>query len=96
LNYQGPDHGTQYRSAIFYIGNDQRKVAEGYIGDLTRKKVFARPIVTQVAPLKGFYPAEEYHQHFMERNPDYPYIVIYDRPKILALQRVYGMLVAQQ
>jgi peptide-methionine (S)-S-oxide reductase len=96
LNYQGPDHGTQYRSAIFYSNDDQRKVAEAYIEDLTRRRIFARPIVTQVAPLAGFYPAEQYHQHFMERNPDYPYIVIYDRPKVLALEREYGTLLAQR
>jgi len=96
LNYQGPDHGTQYRSAIFCANNDQKKAAQAYIEELTRKKVFARPIVTQVVPLKGFYPAEEYHQHFMERNPNYPYIMMYDRPKVLALQRDYADLLAQR
>lgn len=96
LNYQGPDHGTQYRSAIFYANDDQKKLAEAYIGDLTRRKVFAGPIVTEVAPLTAFYPAEAYHQHFMARNPDYPYIMIYDRPKVLALEREYGTLVAQR
>jgi peptide-methionine (S)-S-oxide reductase len=94
LNYQGPDHGTQYRSAIFYANTDQKNAAETYIGDLVRRKVFGGPIVTQVVPLKGFYPAEEYHQHFMERNPNYPYIMMYDRPKVLALQRDYGSLIA--
>ncbi len=96
LNYQGPDHGTQYRSVIFYSNEDQKRVAEHYIGDLTRRKVFDRPIVTQVAPLKGFFPAEEYHQHFMERNPSYPYIMIYDRPKVIALEREYGTLVVKR
>jgi peptide-methionine (S)-S-oxide reductase len=96
LNYQGPDHGTQYRSAIFYANDDQRKVAEGYIADLTRRKVFAGPIVTQVSLLKAFYRAEEYHQHFMDRNPGYPYIMMYDRPKVLALERDYASLLVQR
>jgi peptide-methionine (S)-S-oxide reductase len=89
LNYQGPDHGTQYRSAIFYANDGQKKVAEGYIRMLDRAKIFMKPIVTQVAALKAFYPAEDYHQHFLDNNPDYPYIVYNDLPKIANLQKMY-------
>src|SRR3954471_8400827 len=76
LNRQGPDEGTQYRSAIFYKGDEQKKAAEAYIAKLTKDKVFSGPIVTEVAPLKAFYDAEDYHQDFMEKHPLYPYIVI--------------------
>ena len=86
-NYQGPDHGTQYRSAIFYANDDQKKVAEAYIKQLNEASIYGRPIVTEVAPLKGFYPAEAYHQHFMQLNPTYPYIVYNDMPKLAALKK---------
>jgi peptide-methionine (S)-S-oxide reductase len=86
LNYQGPDHGTQYRSAIFYADEEQHRTAVAYIDQLAKSKYFSKPIVTQVAPLDKFYPAEAYHQDFMEHNPDYPYIVINDRPKVEALR----------
>ncbi len=86
LNRQGPDEGSQYRSVIFYSDAQQKKIAEGYIAQLDRDKVFPTPIVTQVVPLKGFYPAEAYHQNFLERHPDYPYIVFNDMPKLANLR----------
>jgi peptide-methionine (S)-S-oxide reductase len=90
LNRQGPDHGTQYRSAIFYRNAQQQQVAESYIKQLAVAKTFSRPIVTQVAALRGFYPAEEYHQHYLAQHPDQPYIVINDQPKIVALKRQFA------
>jgi peptide-methionine (S)-S-oxide reductase len=87
LNRQGPDSGTQYRSAIFYSNDEQKKVAEDYIKQLNEAHVYSRPIVTQVVPLKGFYAAESYHQHFLQNNPNNPYIVYNDLPKIAALQK---------
>ena len=89
LNRQGPDEGTQYRSAIFYANDEQKKVADDYIAQLNEDHSFSRPIVTQVTPLKGFYAAESYHQHFLQNNPTYPYIVYNDLPKIAALQREF-------
>lgn len=89
LNRQGPDRGTQYRSAIFYQNDEQKKVAEAYIQQLNAAKVFSAPIVTQVVPLKGFYAAEAYHQHFLDNNMDYPYIVYNDLPKLAALKKQY-------
>jgi peptide-methionine (S)-S-oxide reductase len=94
LNYQGPDHGSQYRSAIFYATPEQKRVAEEYIRSLDAAKAFPKPIVTQVVPLKAFYPAEEYHQNFMDRNPDYPYIVYWDLPKVAHLQKAFPELLA--
>src|SRR5262245_52629766 len=75
LNRQGPDEGTQYRSAIFYGSPDEKSVAEAYIRQLDEAKIFKRKIVTQVVPLDGFYQAEAYHQNFVLKNPDYPYVV---------------------
>ena len=95
LNYQGPDHGTQYRSVIFYANDGQKAVAEGYIKALDQAKVYRQKIVTQVVPLKAFYAAEEYHQKFLDRNPDYPYIVYWDLPKIEALRKTFPELVVQ-
>jgi peptide-methionine (S)-S-oxide reductase len=92
LNRQGPDVGTQYRSAIFYTDEVQHRAADAYIAQVTAAKTFKRPIVTQVAPLSKFFPAEEYHQNFAERNPDYPYIVINDAPKVVALKRALPQL----
>ena len=92
LNRQGPDTGTQYRSAIFYADADQKRVADDYIAQLQRARVFPRPIVTQVVPLKGFYDAEAYHQNYLDRHPNQPYIVINDLPKIAALQRLLPSL----
>jgi peptide-methionine (S)-S-oxide reductase len=92
LNRQGPDTGTQYRSAIFYANDEQKNVAEAYIKQLTDAHVFSKPIVTQVVPLKGFYAAEAYHQHFLENNMTYPYIVYNDLPKLAALKKQYPQL----
>ncbi len=92
LDYQGPDHGTQYRSAIFYSGESQKKTAESYIKKLNESRIFKDPIVTALSPLEMYYPAEKYHQDFMRLNPDYPYIVRFDRPKIEALEREYPNL----
>jgi peptide-methionine (S)-S-oxide reductase len=92
LNRQGPDEGTQYRSVIFYADDTQRKVAQDYIAKLTRDHAYASPIVTQVVPLKQFYPAEEYHQNYLELHPDNPYIEINDQPKLQALQSDYPAL----
>jgi len=89
LNRQGPDVGTQYRSAIFYANESQKRIAEAYIAQLDRAKVFRRPIVTKLERLTGFYPAEDYHQDFLLKNPNYPYIVINDLPKIASLKQVF-------
>lgn len=96
LDYQGPDHGTQYRSVVFYENPQQRWVAEHYIEKLDTGKVFSKPIVTQVVPLQAFYRAETYHQHFMDKNPDYPYIVFWDKPKVEHLNQLYPNLVNHQ
>lgn len=92
LNYQGPDHGTQYRSAIFYADEGERRVAEEYIRALDKARVFPRKIVTQLAPLEAFYPAEEYHQDYLKGNPTQPYIVMWDLPKLAHLEREYPQL----
>jgi peptide-methionine (S)-S-oxide reductase len=89
LNKQGPDHGTQYRSDIFYVSDEQRDIATRYIAQLDAAKVYPEKIVTRVDPLKGFYPAEAYHQNFLEKNPTYPYIVYNDLPKIRNLKKVF-------
>jgi peptide-methionine (S)-S-oxide reductase len=87
LNRQGPDTGTQYRSAIFYANDEQRRIAAAYIDQLNKAKVFARPIVTQVAALQSFSEAEAYHQNYLVNHPDEPYIVINDLPKIENLHK---------
>jgi peptide-methionine (S)-S-oxide reductase len=92
LNRQGPDEGTQYRSAIFYANGDQKAVAESYVKQLSEAKVFNRAIVTTVVPLDGFYAAEEYHQNFLARHPDNPYIVVNDLPKLRALKAEFPEL----
>jgi peptide-methionine (S)-S-oxide reductase len=89
LNRQGPDRGTQYRSAIFFRNAGQQQIADSYIKQLTAAKTFSRPIVTQVAKLKAFYPAEEYHQHYLEQHQTQPYIVINDLPKVAALKKQF-------
>jgi len=89
LNRQGPDYGAQYRSAIFYVTEDQRRVAEAYIQQLTAAKAFDQPIVTKVGPLAAFYPAEEYHQDFVKRNPMHPYVVVNANPKVKKLKDLY-------
>jgi len=96
LNRQGPDEGPQYRSEIFSTTDAQRAEALAYIRDLTGHKVFSAPIVTKVETLRAFYPAESYHQHFMQRNPDNPYIVYNDKPKIVALNKRFPNLVKRQ
>jgi peptide-methionine (S)-S-oxide reductase len=92
LNYQGPDHGSQYRSALFPTDDGQRKVAEAYVAQLGAAKVFKAPIVTRIEPYHGFYPAEGYHQNFLTLNPDYGYIVVNDLPKIRELERLFPAL----
>lgn len=89
LNRQGPDEGTQYRSALFPQTPGQVLIARSYLAQLSRAHVFAGPIVTRVERAPGFYQAEGYHQAFMARNPNYPYIVINDRPKVEALRRLF-------
>jgi peptide-methionine (S)-S-oxide reductase len=89
LDQQGPDSGPQYRSNIFYASSTQRKIAQAYIVQLDQAKVFERPIVTRLDPLKAFYPAEEYHQDFLQHNPNHPYIVINDLPKIDNLRKIF-------
>ena len=92
LNRQGPDIGTQYRSAVFPMNDEQAKIAKTYIGELNRARAFDAAIVTKVEPDQSFYPAEDYHQDFMVRNPAYPYIVIHDRPKLESLKRLFPAL----
>ena len=92
LNRQGPDTGTQYRSAIFTADAEQKRVADAYIAQLQAARVFPRPIVTQVTPLKAFYEAEAYHQDYLARHPDQPYIVINDLPKLANLQKQFPAL----
>lgn len=89
LNFQGPDTGTQYRSAIWYTSPAQQKVAQAYVSQLTEAKIFHDRIVTQINPLKGFYNAEDYHQNYLTLHPNNPYIAINDMPKIENLKRLY-------
>jgi peptide-methionine (S)-S-oxide reductase len=89
LNRQGPDRGTQYRSAIFPVDAGQARVAQAYIAQLDKTHAFAAPIVTTIEPDRSFYPAEDYHQDFLTLNPAYPYIVVNDLPKIAQLKRLY-------
>ena len=86
LNQQGPDEGTQYRSSIWYANEEQKRIAEAYIAQLGRAKVFPGHIVTQVVPLNGFYPAESYHQNYAANHPNDPYIVYNDAPKVAHLR----------
>ena len=95
LDRQGPDTGSQYRSVIFYANDEQKRVAQAFIAELDRRKEFSKPIVTQVVPLKQFYPAEGYHQNFLERNPDNPYIVFNDLPKLDHLRQQFPGLYKQ-
>src|SRR5690242_1629865 len=92
LNRQGPDVGTSYRSAIFYSNDEQKRVANAYIAQLDAAKIFPKPIVTQVTPLKGFYRAEDYHQDYALHHPENPYIEVCDRPKIEALKKQFPEL----
>jgi peptide-methionine (S)-S-oxide reductase len=90
LNRQGPDSGTQYRSAIFTMSDEQNKVAEAYIAQLNAAKVFKKPIVTKVGPLQGFYPAEAYHQDYLTLHPNQPYIAYNDIPKVENLKKLFA------
>ena len=96
LNRQGPDVGTSYRSVIFYSGDEQKRIAEAYIAQLDAAHVFPKKIVTEVTPLKGFYTAEEYHQHYADNNPSNPYILICDRPKVQALKQQFPELFVER
>jgi peptide-methionine (S)-S-oxide reductase len=90
LNRQGPDSGTQYRSAIFTTSDEQKKVAEAYIAQLNAAKVYKKPIVTKVGPLEGFFPAEAYHQDYLTLHPSQPYIAYNDLPKIENLKKIFA------
>ena len=96
LNRQDPDQGTQYRSVIFYGNDEQKKIADDYIAQLEQAKIFPHKIVTQVVPLKGFYPAEGYHQNYAALHPDNPYIARFDLPKVANLQQTYPQLYRNQ
>lgn len=90
LNRQGPDSGTQYRSALFPVNADQQRVAQAYIAQLNATHVFGKPIVTRLETYNGFYPAEDYHQDFLTEHPSYPYIVINDLPKVAQLKQLFA------
>jgi peptide-methionine (S)-S-oxide reductase len=92
LNRQGPDVGTQYRSEIFYADDAQKRIAEAYISQLDKSRAFPRPIATRVDPLKGFFPAEDYHQDYLFHNPYAPYIAMYDVPKIENFKKMFPEL----
>jgi peptide-methionine (S)-S-oxide reductase len=90
LNRQGPDSGTQYRSAIFTTSDEQKKVADAYIAQLNAAKVYKKPIATKVGPLEGFFPAEAYHQDYLTLHPSQPYIAYNDLPKIENLKKIFA------
>ena len=92
LNQQGPDVGTQYRSAIFYASDEQKTIAEAYVEQLNHAKVFPKQIATQIVPLNAFYPAEDYHQGYADSHPENLYIVINDLPKVAHLQKQFPEL----
>ena len=92
LNRQGPDSGTQYRSAIFHTSVEQQRIAQAYINQLQTAKTYAKPIVTQLVPMKAFYQAEAYHLDYLARNPNQPYIVFNDLPKLAALKKEFPEL----
>lgn len=92
LNRQGPDSGRQYRSVIFFANDEQNQIALNYINQLNKAHIFPKQIVTQLVPLKGFYKAQEYHQHFIDRNPNYPYVVVNDLPKLAQLKSQFPNL----
>ena len=91
-NRQGPDTGSQYRSVVFYANEEQKRIAEAYIAQLDAAKIYSRKIVTKVQPFQAFYPAESYHQDYLKNNPDNPYIVYNDLPKLEALKREFPEL----
>src|ERR1700676_22890 len=92
LNRQGPDTGSQYRSAIFYSNDEQKRIADDYIAQLNSAAVYSRPIVTKVVPFEAFYPAEAYHQDYLKKNRGNPYIVFNDLPKLNRLQKEFPAL----
>lgn len=92
LNRQGPDAGTQYRSAIFFTNPGQQRIAQAYVAQLDQAKVFSQPIVTQIAPLNSFYRAEDYHQDYATNHPDNPYIATFDLPKVEHLKQQFPTL----
>lgn len=94
LNRQGADRGTQYRSAIFYGDEQEKAFAEAYIRQLEEARVFSDPILTSLEPLEGFYPAEEYHHNYAERNPSQPYICAVSDPKVEKLKQAFPQLLA--
>jgi len=96
LNRQGPDVGSQYRSEVFYADEDQKRIAQAYIGQLDQAHAYSRPIVTRVDPLKGFYAAEDYHQDYLVHNPHVPYIALFDMPKIENFKRAFPDLYSEQ
>jgi peptide-methionine (S)-S-oxide reductase len=96
LNRQGPDEGSQYRTAIFYGSPDQQRIATAYIDQLNHSGLFTNPIVTQVTALNGFYPAEAYHQNYLFLHPDSPYIIINDAPKLAYLRRQFPTLYVEK
>jgi peptide-methionine (S)-S-oxide reductase len=89
LNRQGPDYGTQYRSAIFYTNDEQKRIAQAYVEQLRQAKAFSNPIVTQIVALPAFYPAESYHQNYLALHRTQPYIVFNDLPKLAALKEQF-------
>lgn len=91
-NRQGPDTGSQYRSAIFYTNEDQKRIAQAYIAQLEAARVYSRKIVTKVEPFQAFYAAENYHQDYLKNNPDNPYIVYNDLPKLENLKKEFPNL----
>lgn len=93
LDRQGPDEGSQYRSVIFYADDAQKSAAEAYVKHLEAAKTYSAPIVTQIVPFRAFYPAEAYHQHFVQNHPDYPYVVFNDLPKLKHLREQFPQLV---
>jgi peptide-methionine (S)-S-oxide reductase len=96
LNYQGPDHGTEYRSVVFYADDEQRRATERYIRELEAKDIYDKSIVTELTPLEAFYPAEDYHQDFLRLHPTHAYIVYWDLPKIRHLEKKYPDLVKEK
>jgi peptide-methionine (S)-S-oxide reductase len=96
LNFQGPDHGTQYRNAIFFQSDEEKAVAEAYIAQLEAAKVYPAPIVTTLEPFEGFYPAEQEHQDFLTLYPTHPYIAYHDIPKVAALQELFPAVWQEQ
>src|ERR1700730_8457566 len=96
LNRQGPDSGTQYRSVIFYADDEQKRIAEAYIAQLDKAKIFSRPIVTKVVPLEGFYRAEAYHQNYATLHPNQPSILFNDAPKVEHLRKEFPDLYSRK